>query len=346
VTAGAAEDPARAPASAPTRRWWTGPAKALLGLGLVALVIGLLAPEAGDLSGRLAAGLSLPLLLLGLVGSAVAVLVTARRWQFLAEALGGTPLPYGVYVHALALTRVLGQFSSNVAMDLVGRGVALRAAGSQRGLGHAVLPVLLERVLDLLLPLCLLAWVVAAHAAGWRDDPLRLWGSLALSLVAFVLVATAALVPLARGLLRLYLRWRTSGGDDAPSSVPIGRRGAATVVTWSVLRFAALTLQYWAIGAGVGVRLPPFDMLAAGPVAQITGLLGVTPGGLGVQEAGWAGSLRWLGHDDAAIVLFMAAARLFFIVNFAVIAAVSVPWRRAPARAAAPDPAPRAAPPA
>jgi len=104
----------------------------LLGLGLVLAIMGWLLPSAqerGDLLARLRPD---PLyLLLGFLSTLVASIVTSARWQLMSEqTMGGTPLPYVVYFHGLVLTRVLGQVSSTLVMDLVGRGVALRSAGS------------------------------------------------------------------------------------------------------------------------------------------------------------------------------------------------------------------------
>ena len=91
----------------------------------------------------------------GLLGSAAATFVTAARWKLLSEMMGGSHLPYGIYFYYLALTRVIGQILPTVLVDVLGRGAALRAAGSDSRLGQLIAPVVLERLLDLLLPLTL-----------------------------------------------------------------------------------------------------------------------------------------------------------------------------------------------
>ena len=63
---------------------------------------------------------------LSLLGTTLASLVTARRWQLLLEAMGGDRLPFFTYLRALVVTRLVGQFVPALAVDLVGRGVALR----------------------------------------------------------------------------------------------------------------------------------------------------------------------------------------------------------------------------
>jgi hypothetical protein len=98
-------------------------------VALFAGVIALVAPPWDAV--RETIRVSVPLLALGLLGSLLATIVTAARWKILSEAMGATRLPYGVYFHWLALTRVVGQVLPTIVVDLLGRTAALRAAGSE-----------------------------------------------------------------------------------------------------------------------------------------------------------------------------------------------------------------------
>ena len=69
-------------------------------------------------------------------------------------------------------------------------------------------------------------------------------------------------------------------------------------------------------------------LVMATPLAQLAGLVGITPGGLGMQEGGWVAALEQLGEAPAAIVVFMAGTRLMMSVNFGILALLSGPWRR------------------
>src|SRR5690606_24971709 len=126
-------------AERPTRRRLKALARFAVGVGLFALVLHWLAPDWNAL--REAVVFDWRFALLGLLGTTLASFVTAGRWRLLAEAMGGTRLSFATYFYALVLTRLLGQFVPTVAMDLVGRGMALRSAGSERGLGHAATQV-------------------------------------------------------------------------------------------------------------------------------------------------------------------------------------------------------------
>ncbi len=311
-----------------TRGWLRAALRLVLGLGLVAAVVWFLREAGGTPRLRLvpwAWGV-------GVLGSALANAVTARRWQLLSEAMTDSRLGYGVYFHHLAYTRVLGQFLPSLLVDLLGRSASLRAAGSRESVGRLLAPLVLERVLDLVLPAVLLGWALAWHggalAGAWA------WPSLALLVAVFAVLATVLLRPLVALALRVraWLRRETT----APAVPEVGGALARSITLLSLSRYATVMLQYWGAGAGLGVALAPLVLLAAAPLAQLAGLLGVTPGALGLQEGGWAGALALLGTDPGDIVVFLLAARGAMIVNFALLSALSWRWHRARAAPAQP----------
>ena len=315
----------------------------LLGLGLVLAIVWWLLPSAqerGDLLERLQLD---PLyLLLGFLSTLVASVVTSARWQLMSEqTMGGTPLPYVVYFHGLVLTRVLGQVSSTLVMDLVGRGVALRSAGSQRGLGHAVTQAIIERIFDIVLPMMMLAWAILAWQG--RADPGAASASFALVCILFAALSVVLLAPLTRLALRIYtalqrLRARRKGLAVAaePEPVPLPRGLALRIGLLSLARYLAVLAQFWTVAAGVGVGMSFFQIAAAAPLGQLAGMAGFTPGALGIQEAGWLGAFTWVGLDAVAIGLFVLSQRLIITAYFSALSLLS--WlilRRSRAAAAA-----------
>lgn len=303
-------------------------ARLALGLALFAGLVYWMAPPWEEIEDQV--HLSIPWLLVSLAGSAFANLVTAARWKLLSETMGASRLPYGVYFHTLALTRVIGQFLPTVLVDVLGRGAALKAAGSKSRLGQLITPVVLERLLDLLLPLTLLGWAVAVNL---RPDPLLPpWPSLVALLVVLVALGIPLLGPMVAVALRLYGWLRRLRKRDRSLAMPqtpsVSAPLAARIVVFSVLRYTGILFQYWGAGAGLGVLLAPLVLVSAAPLAQLAGLVGITPGGLGVQEGGWVAALAQLGQDKASIVVFMAGTRLMMSVNFGLLTLLSWPWRR------------------
>lgn len=98
-----------------------------LGLALIAAIVWALDSSWTELSSEVNfdwAGLPLVLL-----GTSVAALATAGRWKWITEQLRGNHLPFMTYFYALVMTRLIGLFTSTLAVDLVGRGVALKRGG-------------------------------------------------------------------------------------------------------------------------------------------------------------------------------------------------------------------------
>jgi uncharacterized membrane protein YbhN (UPF0104 family) len=293
----------------------------LLGAIAFAALVMYLVPSWDDLTGR--ADVAAPYLLVGLAGAALAHVAVAARWKLLSEATGGTRLGFWAYLHSLLVTRFIGQFAPSLAMDLVGRGVALRTVGSKRGIGHATTLVVLERLFDLIIPAALLLWAFTVRRPGLEDQAAAL---LALTTAAFLLIATPGLRPLARLALRIYARVARVPDGELPVGVTTWI--AFQVALLGVARFAAVLVQFAGIGAGVGIFLGWSDWMAATPLAQLTALVGITPGGLGVVEAGWWAGLAWVGVEGPVIGLFLLAQRTALIAFLGTLALATWPLAR------------------
>ncbi|MEQ1856744.1 MAG: lysylphosphatidylglycerol synthase domain-containing protein [Longimicrobiales bacterium] len=294
-----------------------------LGLAVFVGVLFYLVPSWAELSGQVE--VAVPFLVLGLLGAAGAHVAVAARWKLLSEATGGNRLRFWAYLHSLLVTRFIGQFAPSLAMDLVGRGVALRSVGSKRGVGHAMTLVVLERIFDLVVPAGLLLWAVAVRQFGFADQAVPLLvGATAL----FLLLATPGLAPLTRLALAIYARFKRDPIDDVVEVTPWV---SFQVALLGVARFAAVLVQFAGIGAGVGLLLSWSDWAAATPVAQLTALVGITPGGLGVVEVGWWGGLAWVGVERPVIALYLLAQRTALIAFLGALALATWPFaRRAP----------------
>jgi hypothetical protein len=300
--------------------------RVLVGLAVFVGLLVYLIPSWAELTEQV--DVAVGFLAVGLLGAAVSHVAVAARWKLLTEAMGGNRLPFVAYLHSLLLTRFVGQFAPSLAMDLVGRGVALRSAGSKRGVGHAMTLVVLERIFDLVVPAMLLAWAIAVRQMELDSFAAPL---LLVVVVIFLLAATPGLEPLARIALAVYGRFKR---DPVDTEVHVTRRVAFQVALLGVLRFAAVLVQFAGIGAGVGLLLSWSDWAAATPVAQLTALVGVTPGGLGIVEVGWWGGLAWVGVDRASIALYLLAQRTALIAFLGLLSLATWPVARSANRKA------------
>ncbi len=265
----------------------------------------------------------------GLLGTGLATAFTAARWQLLNERMTQTRLPYGAYFHYVAVTRFIGQFLPMLLMEFVGRGMGLRAAGSKQGLGRLLTPVLLERVLDFALPCTTLVWVLLV-----LDGPATFAEHRWVWLIGITLGFSAAMIPfigwIANVMLRVYA-WikNLRGGTLVIEPVEVSTRTAAWVALHSVGRYATVLLQFVGMAGACGAVLKTFAVVGGFSVAQLSALLAITPGGLGIQDAGWAGALTWLGTPKTMYTLFLLGFRALLVVNFGLLSLVSLPLRRA-----------------
>ena len=298
----------------------------LLGGALLAGLLYFLGPDWGQVRDQLE--FHLGYFILGLVGTALATAFTAARWQLLNETMTDTRLSYGAYFHYVAVTRFFGQFVPMLLMEFVGRGMGLRAAGSKQGLGRLLTPVLLERVLDFALPCTTLVWVLlvvrgpatfAEHRWWWLGDITLVF---AIGVIPFIGV-------IANLLLRMYA-WvkNLRGAALILEPVEVSTRTAAWVAIHSVGRYATVLLQFVGMGAASGAVLKTFAVVGAFSVAQLSALLAITPGGLGIQDFGWAGALEWLGCEEVMITVFVLGYHALMVVNFGLLSLLSLPLRK------------------
>ena len=91
----------------------------------------------------------------------------------------------------------------------------------------------------------------------------------------------------------------------------------------SLARYLAVLVQFWAVAAGLGIDLDALQIAAATPIGQLAGMVGVTPGALGIQEAGWLGALAWVGVEAPAIAVFVLGQRLVLTASFGLLSLAS-----------------------
>jgi uncharacterized protein (TIRG00374 family) len=97
-------------------------------------------------------------------------------------------------------------------------------------------------------------------------------------------------------------RYRTLVGD---------RRSMARIVGWATLQWLADAASLWLFLAAVGVYLEPDALLIAFGLANLSAIIPLTPGGVGVYEAVLTSSLVGFGVPGAQALLGVLAYRLF-----------------------------------
>lgn len=114
--------------------------------------------------------------------------------------------------------------------------------------------------------------------------------------------------------------WRSSLADiteTPPSAASIGR-----IMAWASIAWLADAAALWAVFAGLGHVLSPGTLLLGFSVEHVVVMIPISPGGLGLVEAGMAGTFTALGVPAGIAVTAVVGFR---IVSYWLPVAVGVP---------------------
>ena len=320
------------------RSHWTVPVlRGFLGILLMIVLLLWLSPEAE--AWRSLFDIDTRWLIAAMASTIFASCVTAWRWMLLAQTLGRTRnLGWTRYFQAFWINRAAGQLSSTLAMDLLGRSWSLgEQKGSQRPGFHTELAIL-ERISDVLLPAASILVLYAleldtTHSLSRVSVFIAGIFAMAAGLSAtFNYWATAAnrSIGIVRSIfLRVYSRTPISilekSVDECATLRPLTRTG---IVSLSLARYVFVVFQFASIGFGVNLAIEWGDFVVGTAFAQASSLLAITPGGLGIQEIGWAGALRITGITSTQIALFLVAQRVYAFGSSLLFGAIAWAWQR------------------
>jgi len=232
-----------------------------------------------------------PTWLAAIVGlTALNILISAEKWRLIMAVRAETPtqsVDHPVAFFYTALGALLGQIMLPQLSTTLLRGLAARLhteRSAMAGAGTAVV----EQSFDLVVGL-LLAAVTVMVMTGVLAPPHWPW---AVSLIMATVMVCAGLI----------------GGRWRPFGVTPGLGMALLLL--SSLRYLVLAtraaLVVWCAVLPLVWWMPAMTL----PLAQLSTLLAVTPGNLGITEWGWSGALAWLGAPMAAAASFVLVHRV------------------------------------
>lgn len=307
-----------------------------LGLGLVALI--LVKGDLGDLDRLLRAAPGY--LALGLVANAALSLTTCTKWRAVVRAVMPEEAPsWRRLIHYFFLARLTGLVAPLTVSDAGVRVVSLRV-GHRVSLTRATYTVYLERSFDLIVVLVTLLPSVLFLSGALGPGGAGLLLALLALLPGLLFHGHPLLAP--RLLTRLFLflrrlvgrlpfaeRLLTRGRPVAEAEeLPIRESQALLLYVMSLLGLLGLAVRFWFILRAVDIDIGLLPLLLTVPVAQLATILAITPGGLGILEAGWYGLFTLLGLPGPQIVLALVSARAFVVVYTLVLYGLAWWWAR------------------
>jgi uncharacterized membrane protein YbhN (UPF0104 family) len=243
--------------------------------------------------------------------------MAALRLRVTAVSLAKRPLAPWTRFFQLSMTaRTLGLIMPRGLSTLGGKSVGLRAFGMS--LQRGVWTVMVDNAFDVGL-LGLLALPALLYFQG--DVPLFIIGLVA----GVVIILAAGLVWWGTAPDRLTPLWRwvrrwpwlaeklNLTEETAVAPLPPSRDSLQILVLTLVLALT-LSLGYFAVARAVGLEAPPWLFLACFPITQLSLIIAIAPGGLGIFDLGWLGLLRLGGVSEADALSFVIAQRAYIFV--------------------------------
>ena len=294
---------------------WLRPAWQVFSLALFALVLVLGGPEAWQ---QIRSG-TIEFIVIACLFFGVASAVSAIRLQTVARAtIQRRVASFREFYHLNIVARAFGLIVPRSISTVGGKAVALRAMDVP--FKRAVWIVLLDNAFDLGLlgVLALPALLFLRHQGPtWAFVVLALGPILALGGSLWWLTSSGQLgfftqrlasIPRVASLLRIEV--------NGPINLRLSPSSALSALALTVTLNGLLATCYYFIARAVGLPHPWSAFAAGFPITQLSLALAVTPGGLGLVDAGWYGVLRLadVPHGDALAFVIAQRAYIFIFV--------------------------------
>lgn len=213
-------------------------------------------------------------------------------------------------LNVILISRAVGHSSSQLVADLGARFLYLKERGV--GLRDAGVYIVLDKVFEGVLFLCVLSaflTIAVIEQAGTAImDP-----------AFFGLIAVLIYLGLASGFGGWFAKLFVLVPFFRNSSLRMPRQfSAGTCISLGLIslgKYASSTMRFWVILNLTGVNLS-YDLAFLGTsMAQLGLLVGLTPGGLGLVEAGWGGALIIYQVPSDLVVKFLVVQRILILAS-------------------------------
>lgn len=253
-------------------------------------------------------------------------ILSALRLRWVACAVAGRNLgSWGRFFYLNMTARAAGLVMPRSLTTFAGKPVALRALGMP--IKRAVWAVVLDNLLDLLL---LGTWTIPGliFLQDWMSPATTIVLAAGLTLV----LAGGVRWVIAGGRLSRVFSWleripRLAAAlpidREAADGTLLGHSAVLPALGLSVLINGMLVFVYHTIARAVGLSIPWLVFAASFPVTQLSLVLAVTPGGLGIFDAGWYGLLVLSGVEQQEALNFVIAQRAYVFVYVLIWAGLS-----------------------
>jgi hypothetical protein len=255
------------------------------------------------------------------------IFLSSEKWRLIDRVLRhreDTPLPRSNAFTLTSLGVALGQVLPVQVSLSVARTLGTRLYG--RALRRGTLGTLFEQAFDFVM-VCFLA--LASAGTRVLHGGARTWLALAVPAAALAVLAAGPATAMVRRIgARVTAgrpaRWRQFVSEMQGSGLLEARLGRQ-LMALSALRFVVLVLTARETTVAIHSSLPLWHLAAAMPFVVLSMAVGITPGGLGLNELTYSAALSLFGTPLAATTQWAIANRLLnSAASFVVAIAASV----------------------
>lgn len=251
----------------------------------------------------------------------------AVRWGTLANALGkGRVASWFDYYYYFINSRVVGFVLPKDLTDL-GLRIYWLKTNHSISLSLTSYSVVLDRFFDLLFLFIFLLTVIP-YWLGWISASYGM--ILMLSMAAMVGIALCLfhlkLFQWIQGSINFFLRgfnqisWLRKRLPEVLNLPVLGRKTVMMVYFFSMMKFGCTALRFVLFALALGLSISPWLIVLGTPIGQLSYLFSITPGGLGIFEAGWLAILKLGGIATEQALIFVVGQRILTVLFVMVLA--------------------------
>lgn len=109
------------------------------------------------------------------------------------------------------------------------------------------------------------------------------------------------------------------GMEEAEKCHPFRLGPVIQIMIWNFIKYIFLCLRFYLTGRALSISFPLVQSFFFLPFVQLSGLINVTPGGLGVIEMGTYGALYFMGVTRSQILIFVLGQRVLLLPMFLIL---------------------------
>lgn len=121
----------------------------------------------------------------------------------------------------------------------------------------------------------------------------------------------------------LFRNWMKAGIKEMEGSYQFDTASVFQITSWSFVKYIFLSLRFYFTGQVLGIPFSWGQGFFFIPFIQLTGLINITPGGIGVTEIGTYGALFLMGVPKSQILIFVFGQRILLLFVFLILFALN-----------------------